>query len=226
MLVYTCKKRFFCAELKKYITINTEIARYENISKLTIKEFDENCVEAVHHYTKSDEVKWFYKMELNSGFFTLKGEFKESEARSTVVESGETILTLKVLSTSERNREAARLNEDLTKFTNKSGKDLYEGHPVVISKKFNNAVTTTDKSKDNRVIGVVVDGSRDGDFLTVASQGTYRVRINGSVKKGDFIASDSDGKVKSLGLKRDSSAFGFALQDGENVLIKAFIFQG
>ena len=74
--------------------------------------------------------------------------------------------------------------------------------------------------------GVVVDGSRDGQFLTIASQGTYRVRISGPIKKGDFISSDVDGKAKSVGSKRDSSVFGVALQDSEKGLIKAFIFQG
>ncbi len=248
MLVYVCKKRFFCPQLKRNIPVGTEVLRFESITKLTIKEFDSNLGEIVYHYTTDEEVVWFYRMELNAGYFTLKGKYPESDVGKVVMESGDPTMRLKVLSTDERNREGFQakgalhfnkdrnrievfdgsvwINEDLIKLRNKSGKDLYEGHPVVISKDYNNAATITDEEKDVNVLGVVVDGSRDGEFLTVATNGTYRVRINGSISMGDFITSESDGKAKSNGSERDNSVFGVALQNGENGLIKAFIFQG
>lgn len=248
MLVYTCKKRFFCPSLKRHIPVGTEMLRFENITKLTIKEFDSKGRATVYHYTSDEEVIWFHGMELNAGFFTPKGKFQESDAGRVIMESGEPTLTLKVLSTNDRNKEGFQikgafhfnrdrnrievfdgvvwLNEDLIKLKNKSGKDLYEGHPVVVSKNFSNAVTTTDVEKDVNVLGVVVDGNHDGSFLTVAISGEYRVNITGSIQSGDFITSDSDGKAKSNGSNKDGSVFGIALQNGENGLIRAFIFQG
>jgi len=248
MLVYTCKKRFFCPELNRNIPVGAEILRYENIGKLTIKEFNTSGRQTVYHYTTSIEVEWFYSMELSAGFFTPKGKFQESVYGTVVEESVGPALTLKVLSTNQRNIEGNQrkgavhfntdrsrievfdgqvwLNEDLTKLKNESGGDLYEGTPVVINKAFDNAVATTDEEDDDNVIGVVVDGSLEGMPLTVATQGVYRVRVTGSVSRGDFISSGDDGNGKSVGTTKTSSVFGIAVQGGNDNLIKVFILKG
>jgi hypothetical protein len=253
MIVYRCKKRFFCSALQRHIPVGAEVLKHENEEKIQLRnapftDQSTGITKSVSDFEGKDQISWFYALE-GTAFFEIVKNYNGSEQGAKPANLGVVGMHLDCFTVSERNQlgivkkgrvifnttrgsievfdGSVWLNDDLIKLKNKSGMDLREGAPIAFSKDFTGAVTTTDTAKDVNVLGVVVDSARDGGFLTVATSGTYRVNIKGSIKKGDFIVSSSTaGKAKSSGAKRIAAVFGVALQDGTDTLIKAIIFQG
>lgn len=94
MKIYEAKLRFFVSPLKRYLPQGAFVARYENITKITIVDSPRSDVDPFNTLTDGFEiddpskVTWIYELEPaplgdNDTFFTLTGSKDEDEFGNT-----------------------------------------------------------------------------------------------------------------------------------------------
>jgi hypothetical protein len=89
MKVYRCKRRFFCAPLKRYIPVDAKVCRWEKVSKIVLNVVPEindinNLVYTGMEYDNPQLVAWISEVEPpplgnNETWFELIGSYEENE---------------------------------------------------------------------------------------------------------------------------------------------------
>jgi len=94
---------------------------------------------------------------------------------------------------------------------NNSGITLAEGDVVCYDTSVTNGITTTTLSSDKSVYGVVVEGNTNGQSLTVARSGSFKVNSDGSTNLGDTFRTSNTATEATPSSSNNAGAFATAI---------------
>jgi len=98
----------------------------------------------------------------------------------------------------EVNAGAATGNITIT-LTNREGSVMVPGDVVVIDTVDDSSCVLGSSNSDTKVVGVISTGGNDGDPVEVCTSGTIDTKVNGSISRGDSLATSGAATGRARG---------------------------